>query len=45
MTRKQKQIQKKIKALNRLAGMFKVTSANRKENVKGFRFVLKNYWL
>jgi len=45
MTKKQKEIQKKIKALYRLAGMFKVTSANPVENVKDFRFVLKNYWL
>ena len=43
MTIKQKQqIQKKIKALNRLTGMFKVNGANRKEKAKGFRFVLKN---
>ncbi len=42
MTRKQKQVQKKIKALNRLTGMFKVNGANRKAKVKGFRFVLKN---
>ena len=43
MTRKQKVTQKKIKAISRLTGMFKVNGANRKENVKGFRFVLKNY--
>ncbi len=42
-TKQKKQIQKKIRALNRLTGMFKVNGANRKEKVKGFRFVLKNY--
>ena len=42
-TKQKKQIQKKIKALNRLTGMFKVNGANRKVKAKGFRFVLKNY--
>ena len=43
MTRKQKNIQKKIRAVNRLTGMFKVNGANRKGKVKGYNFVLKNY--
>jgi len=43
MTRKQKEINKKIRAIDRLAGMFKVNGANRKAKVRNFRFVLKSY--
>jgi len=43
MTKKQKEINKKIRAIDRLTGMFKVNGANRTKTVKGYRFVLKNY--
>ena len=42
MTKKQKEINKKIKAVERLAGMFKANGANRIKTVKGYRFILKN---
>ncbi len=43
MTRKQKDINKKIKAVERLAGIFKANGANRIKTVKGYRFVLKSF--
>ena len=42
MTKKQKEINKKVRAIDRLAGMFKVNGANRKKKVRNFRFVLKS---
>jgi len=42
MTKKEKEINKKIKAVERLAGMFKANGANRIKTVKGYRFVLKS---
>ena len=41
MTKKEKEKNKKIKAINRLSGMFKVNGANRKKTVKGYKLVLK----
>ena len=43
MTKKQREVKKKMDAINRLAGMFKANGASRKKNVKGYRFVLKSY--
>ena len=43
MTKKEKEINKKIKAVERLAGMFKANCANRIKTVKGYRFVLKSF--
>jgi len=41
MTKKDKEIKKKIDAVDKLSGMFKVNGANRKKSVKGYKFVLK----
>ena len=43
MTKKEMKIREKMKALDRLTGMFKVNGANRRTQVKGFRFVLKSF--
>jgi len=42
MTKKEKEIKKKIDAIEKLSGMFKVNGANRKKTVKGYKLVLKS---
>jgi len=39
---KEREIKRKIKAIDRLSGMFKVNGANRKITVNGYTFVLKS---